>query len=367
MAHNLNALEVLFMHFVHERKETEVTNSSQWLHRYSTNPNTLINSLTKNNVIRKTKDLDVLLPDLKVPELKDILRNNNLKISGNKPNLIERIIQNSDKIDIDLSQYSSVYVVTDEYEDLLAETKFIQYFDRMGIIDIFDAYDYYLKYPNKSSENIVIDILNKKLNSVTDTHDQIHIYKILSDKYYELNDEYSAQYHLHNSEMLRILEQIERHRENISYGIYLSVEDNPYLFFVNNNTILQYKTLLRTRQLTLNDLKEELISSSKHLNYTSKDKELAADYLVAVVNDDFDASKILINKINKDNKSRKSAPRQRTNPTVKIELKQSSQNHLPNTTKKKTAKKKTSGSGCIIFLALPGIPMVAYILQNILF
>lgn len=361
---NLNALEVLFIHFIHKRKENEVMNTSRWLHRYSTNPKKLIDSLITKNAITKTKDLNLLLQGLKVTDLKDILRNNNLKLSGNKPHLIERIIENENTINIDMDQYPSIYIATGEYLNLLDSTDFINFFDRGGIIDIFEAYDYYLKYPEKTSDEIIIDLLNKKLESSSEAYEKIQIYRILSEKYYDLNDEYSAQFHLHNSEMLQILTEIARFRENMSYGIYISMEDNPYLFLVNNGTILQYKTLLKTRQLTWSDLKKELIESTRHLKYSSKDKELAAQYLVEVINDDFEASKRLINSLSKGKSNTANKRREHANTKNYTDTNHSSPRELSN--KEQSNLQKNSGCGCLLFLALPTLPVITYIAQIII-
>lgn len=53
-----------------------------------------LNKLFKDKLILKSDDPKFTLPNLKIPELKEILRKYSLKLSGNKSTLINRLLEN---------------------------------------------------------------------------------------------------------------------------------------------------------------------------------------------------------------------------------------------------------------------------------
>lgn len=367
MPKRLNALEVLYLHYINGKNEEKVNNYSFWFHQYSTNPFNLFTSLKKRNVIKESTDLKSILNNLKVTELKDTLRQNNLKLSGNKPDLIKRIIENNKIINFDTSAYPSIYFVTDEYKSLLNSTEFITYFHNNHIIDIFDAYDYSLKHRDKSNGELIVLILNDVLKEELKKEEYFNVsilYNNLARYYYDHNDEYSAQYHLHNYQMLNVLNEIERIKDYNSYGISISIDDDSYMFFINDWSLLQYKSLLKTRQIDTSDLKNELIDSTKHLPFTSKDKEAAAIYIIERVSDNHDASKNLLNKIMKSyskTNTRQSKTRHSENKDRVTELSVTyNLDHKGETSKQQLENTK---SGCLLFFSIPTVLIVYALTQ----
>ncbi|MCE7786050.1 SAP domain-containing protein [Staphylococcus xylosus] len=87
-----------------------------------------IEKLIKTNILIKDNTLEICINKLKVPELKKILKSSNLKISGNKTQLINRIINNIDNINVDALELPLVYTATEKGEELLKETNYIPYF-----------------------------------------------------------------------------------------------------------------------------------------------------------------------------------------------------------------------------------------------
>lgn len=78
--------------------------------------------------------------ELTIPDLKDILRQNNLKVSGNKQVLIDRIAENQVPLDEFKSQK---VVVTSEGDEFLRNNAWIKFYD--DFLNKFDFNDY-LKY-----------------------------------------------------------------------------------------------------------------------------------------------------------------------------------------------------------------------------
>lgn len=91
-----------------------------------------IDKLVKANFLKLENSLEVSLPRLTKPDLESILTKAKIKKTGNKPVLVERIIENIDyinsqNIDIDLP---TVYMPTAEGLELIEETKYIVHFSR---------------------------------------------------------------------------------------------------------------------------------------------------------------------------------------------------------------------------------------------
>lgn len=67
--------------------------------------------------------LESLLNHKKVVELKDILREKNLKVSGNKPDLIKRILDNEEYSSNDFIEDDNIYTLTDSGEAIIKDNK----------------------------------------------------------------------------------------------------------------------------------------------------------------------------------------------------------------------------------------------------
>jgi hypothetical protein len=160
--------------------------------------------------------------------------------------------------------------------------------------------------------------------------------------------------------MLAILKEIERYKEYSSYGISMSIDENQFMFFINDWALLQYKSLLKTRQITTSDLQRELINSTKHLPFSLKDKEAAAIYIIERVSDKEDASRNLMNKVMKQsNKYQNVNSNNRSYETKKPE-----KYKLDESIKKGTKQQPTEkNSGCLMFLSVPAAIIVYYIMQ----
>lgn len=107
------------------------------------NVDEILNKLINLDYLDIKSNFDVSLFYLKVPELKEILREYKLKLSGNKPELIERIKTNIDENAIKLPQ---VYVPTSKGNKIIGETEYILHFYNSPIISLGSAHKMAKKY-----------------------------------------------------------------------------------------------------------------------------------------------------------------------------------------------------------------------------
>lgn len=82
-----------------------------------------LEKLIKENILIKTDQFDISIHKKKATELKEILKGNDLKRTGNKQDLINRISDNYDSINnLDLPY---VYVATEKGEKIIKDTKYL--------------------------------------------------------------------------------------------------------------------------------------------------------------------------------------------------------------------------------------------------
>lgn len=282
----LNAIELLYLHFVNGRTHDEAIMYDFWFTQYSSKAEDLIESLLNKEIIYKYDDLSVTLKKLKVPQLKDLLKHSGIKVSGNKGTLIERILKNRPVIDIKSENLKHVYTVKDEFEPLLMQTKFINYFHFNGHISIFEVYDYYLKHSYKTSDEIAIGVLEERIETHIDQqnkYDVLKSFQLLSHFYLEeKNDLGHSIYYLNNFTMIIILQSILSYPEN-------KKTMSGSLFNIDNFTAEKYRVLLDTHQLKLYDFYHALVNDTGRLPYPYEQRKKAARFIVDYVMEDEDA------------------------------------------------------------------------------
>ncbi|RIO47019.1 hypothetical protein BUZ57_03260 [Staphylococcus hyicus] len=92
--HELNAYDILILHMNNKREVGKEITNHHVLIENQINVKRHIDKLIEDDYLFITSNLEITLHYLKVPELKEILRKHKLKLGGNKPELIERIINN---------------------------------------------------------------------------------------------------------------------------------------------------------------------------------------------------------------------------------------------------------------------------------
>ncbi|SUM57828.1 SAP domain-containing protein [Staphylococcus microti] len=132
----LNAHDLLVLHLHNNREVGNETRHHSYFKEHQIDIDKNLSRLISLKKLDIKSDFDHSLPHLKVPELKQILRENNLKLSGNKKDLIERIKLNLSAHEIDLPK---VYVATSNAEETLINTKYIKHFYNSDIISLAAA------------------------------------------------------------------------------------------------------------------------------------------------------------------------------------------------------------------------------------
>ncbi|WP_017547391.1 SAP domain-containing protein [Salinicoccus carnicancri] len=282
----LDAVEVLFMHFVNGRTHDEAVMHDFWLTQYGAEAESLIESLMDRDIICRNDDLPVTLKKLKVPELKNLLKRSGMKVSGNKNALIERITYNRHIIDFRDENLKSVYTVKVDCADLLERTRFMDYFHFNGHISIYEAYGYYRAHPEKSPDAVVTGVLSEKIeNTIHDKnkYDAIKSFQLLSHFHQEeMKDTEAAIFYLNNFTMLIILHSI------MSYPTYKVMLSGSH-FNIDNFTADKYRNLLETGQMTPYTLYHSLVEDTEFLPYPYVTRKRAARFITDYVMGDEDA------------------------------------------------------------------------------
>lgn len=131
--YDLNANDILILHLNKNREVGKEVKNHFYLLENQINVDEILNKLINLDYLDIKSNFDVSLFYLKVPELKDILREYKLKLGGNKPELIERIKTNIDENAIKLPQ---VYIPTPKGNEIIDETEYILHFYNSPIISL---------------------------------------------------------------------------------------------------------------------------------------------------------------------------------------------------------------------------------------
>lgn len=137
----LNVYELLVLHLNVNRKLGDEIKHHNFILEHRINVMKIIQKLIDNQLIYTTNAPNVALNYLKVNELKVILRDNKLKLSGNKAELIDRLIHSLDDSSFNLLDLPQIYKATSLGKNILEETDYIDHFYPHHSITIIDAYN----------------------------------------------------------------------------------------------------------------------------------------------------------------------------------------------------------------------------------
>src|SRR5690625_1828496 len=87
----LDAVEVLFLHYVDGKTKDETLQHDFWITEYEREPQHLLNHLVESGAIYQSHELSTTLTKFTVPIIKDLLKKSGIKVSGSKKELIERV------------------------------------------------------------------------------------------------------------------------------------------------------------------------------------------------------------------------------------------------------------------------------------
>lgn len=277
----LDAVEVLFLHYVNGKTEEEALQFEFWLNEYNREPQHLLNQLINTGAVYQSYDLSVTLTKFTVPIIKDLLKNSGIKVSGNKKDLIARVKEHQEFIDVTALDINGVYVVDDSLVTLLHDTVFINYISLHGPISIHEAYAFYIEHPDMNPSDIIIALHKDKIAaSLTkpNKYDAVKCHHLLAEYYStELNDIENSLRHLNLFTMLIVLQSIQRYLQHEA-----GMKQSSY-FNIDNYTIEKYRNMLLMKQFTINELYDKLLEHSEELPYSDKHITLAAQFIIRYI------------------------------------------------------------------------------------
>ncbi|MBF7130933.1 NINE protein [Pediococcus pentosaceus] len=98
-----------------------------------------LNKLFKDKLILKSDDPKFTLPNLKIPELKEILRKYSLKLSGNKSTLINRLLENVAPSELKDDVPLFVYKPTEQGYQIIDEKKNIIFIIENSLLNVMPS------------------------------------------------------------------------------------------------------------------------------------------------------------------------------------------------------------------------------------
>ncbi|MFO3693017.1 SAP domain-containing protein [Staphylococcus felis] len=254
-----------------------------------------IENLIDNGYLYISEEPNITLQKLKVPELKEILRNNNLKVGGNKPQLIERILENYSSIKID-NELPKVYKATEKGMDLIQNTNYIDHFANNYAISLIRATAIAQNDINSDDkiEFIYLHEVKRLLNDndISELNLVLHSLVIYYQK--NSNDKDKIRQFTNISHYTSVLRNIDD--ESRYYGIPVS----EYVLSASQNEKF-YESLLLVDKIPPNVFVELFMKDVENFyNKTMPYTKEVAQYLVADVLKDNNTKSSILNLLNKN-------------------------------------------------------------------
>lgn len=271
-----------------------------WKYNYGINPNIVVSKLITSGLLEFKVNIEKNISILTVPQLKEVLKDNNLPVKGKKSDLIERILGNIDTSYLEKQFPEKRFLLTKKGEELIdryylfiINQKENYSFDNNDILEI------YQKFPNTDNKyklielfNYVIqkDILKREYSDLELRVLQFYNFYLKIDSFNEALFYYIVEYKL----------KLFNYR-TIDSKVYL--DDVSYIEF-DNSFINKFKNIISLTNASNMDLKNiiatEQITSKLPFKYFSDDE--CFKILIDLLNDKpFNLKNYKINKPTKNN------------------------------------------------------------------
>lgn len=152
--------EICFLNYINGLNHSDNL-PDYWKYNYGINPNIVVPKLIQLGLLEFKIDIEKNISLLTVPQLKGLLRSNDLPVIGNKPDLITRILGNIDLSYLESKFPEKRFVLTKNGKDLIdkhylliVNQKENYNFDNNDILEI------YKKFPNMDNKNRLIELFN---------------------------------------------------------------------------------------------------------------------------------------------------------------------------------------------------------------
>lgn len=363
--HNLNGVDVLGLHYLNGQSENYKLDQQFWKYTYSTSSDRIIQTLIDNDFIALRPNVRQSLSNLTVAQLKEILRENDLKVSGNKPDLIKRIVEELPEEEL-ADKLEKVWTPTDKGKKLIEETDFIKLVHNKinHLVSINDIYQLYLDNPSLDSKDILIKALENKIRFRGNTEDYINIPYALFELSKVCNEyeDFEGQYdYLVRALVSNFLYQQGRYTPThimMSYGYFFSHYQIQMMFIKDLKNLIYSNESYRKR---LKDKVEKYYDPQTIEHFTPED---IYQILIAYMNEDEGQVTTLYQNIYRRNGGENFSDdfsNEETGDlgTIKINITKSQE---PSHSKKERAASK-SGWGCLIplILFISVIPLFIYL------
>lgn len=270
-----------------------------WKYNYGINPNIVVSKLITSGLLEFKVNIEKNISILTVPQLKEVLKDNNLPVKGKKSDLIERILGNIDTSYLEKQFPEKRFLLTKKGEELIdryylfiINQKENYSFDNNDILEI------YQKFPNTDNKyklielfNYVIqkDILKREYSDLELRVLQFYNFYLKIDSFNEALFYYIVEYKL----------KLFNYR-TIDSKVYL--DDVSYIEF-DNSFINKFKNIISLTNASNMDLKNiiatEQITSKLPFKYFSDDE--CFKILIDLLNDKpFNLKNYKINKPTKN-------------------------------------------------------------------
>jgi hypothetical protein len=174
-------------------------------YEYGANTDSLLEKALKNNHLVKSDPL-YNVEKAKVNEIKEILKKYDLKVSGRKRELIERIKTNLSEKDIKSNFQGSYYVLTDKGRDIVKKNNHIIYYHKSKYLHVISLEKYHDLLKDSNIDNLKYDIALELLEE------------------YVLEERKQGNWGLYRNSFLAIAKVYEDKKENeIALNYYLKI------------------------------------------------------------------------------------------------------------------------------------------------
>lgn len=194
----INGNDVLILHYINKNSRASELKQPFWTDFLYNDNEKSLQRLLDGGYIEYKKDYFTSLNKLKIDELKEILKKDGLKLTGNKNELIERII-NTASIENYQEYIKNVHVITNKGLDVVTTTDFILLLHDMNVGYPIDIYNCYLSNKELNTVDLVIKFIESKATyekEIDSYSNQAFLYSQLSEILIKYNAKDKALFYL---------------------------------------------------------------------------------------------------------------------------------------------------------------------------
>ena len=310
----LNVQDLLVLHENVNRKIGNERFNNFYLSKNNVDILSSLNKIIEEQILIKNSSLEVTLHKLTKKDLKTILKNGGLTVGGTKRDLIERILNNIERIDDEYLEVTPVYTPTAKGEKLLEETKYVVHFEwGYNNISLPQAHEIATNHIGDTNLDKVVEIYKFEINRIYKStpidNKLINLYRDLSEyfKRYK-NDNDSARMYYNLAYYLQIKITLEDMRRPVSsaYDAYGKFSEDHLKRSLEPTHFREtvYEQLIFIERLSKKKIYDLFIQDVS--NYYDLDEEIfkyVINYLIAYIKkeDDQEALSKVIDLIKSEN------------------------------------------------------------------